>query len=265
MVLSVPEMGGTAPPVFTSVGRNGVNAPGDVFIIQSLLNDRLPKPHAPIPVNGIADVGMTLAIETYQASILLMLPPSGRVDPGSPTYNALAASPMVEGSSPPPATGHFGEVAERCGRRRHRFTQEMDSAGLGHRRAVGSGERLGRRHAARHQQPVRHQGGGRPACGGKLEPAKQSTARTFTITARFRAFDLLTQAFDEHGRLLATASVYKEAMRQVDNPKAFADALTGVYATGSELRLNFEMGYRDLRPEPVRSLAKVPAKGRASE
>ena len=84
VILSTDEMGRIAPPIFTSVGRGGANAPGDVFVIQSLLNDRLPKPHAPIPVNGVADVGTTLAIETYQAAILQMMPPSGRVDPGQP-------------------------------------------------------------------------------------------------------------------------------------------------------------------------------------
>src|SRR5262249_19663340 len=41
-ILSVDEMGRIAPPIFGSVGRGGTNAPGDVFIIQSLLNDRLP-------------------------------------------------------------------------------------------------------------------------------------------------------------------------------------------------------------------------------
>ena len=102
-------MGRIAPPIFTSVGRNGTNAPGDVFVIQSLLNDRLPKPHAPIPVNGVADVGTTLAIETYQATILQMLPPSGRIDPGSPTYYALASRPLVEYVAPP-SGGHFGQI-----------------------------------------------------------------------------------------------------------------------------------------------------------
>src|ERR1700722_11542938 len=85
-VLSVDEMGRIAPPIVTSVGRDGVNAPGDVFVIQSLLNDRLPKPHAPIPVNGVADVGLILAIETYQAVAVGMTPPTGRIDPGSATY-----------------------------------------------------------------------------------------------------------------------------------------------------------------------------------
>src|ERR1700739_4424630 len=38
-----------------------------------------------------------------------MLPPSGRVDPGSATYYALAARPLVA-NAPPLPTGHFGEV-----------------------------------------------------------------------------------------------------------------------------------------------------------
>ena len=41
----------------------------------------------------------------------------------------------------------------------------------------------------------------------------------------------LSEAFDDHGRLLATAPVYKDAMKEANNPEAFADALTGVYAT----------------------------------
>ena len=34
-----------------------------------------------------------------------------------------------------------------------------------------------------------------------------------------------------HGRLLATNKVYAPAMQLASNPDAFADALTGVYAT----------------------------------
>ena len=54
---------------------------------------------------------------------------------------------------------------------------------------------------------------------------------TITITARFRKFPTLADAFELHGKLLATAPVYKMAMTFVTNPDAFADALTGVYAT----------------------------------
>lgn len=49
--------------------------------------------------------------------------------------------------------------------------------------------------------------------------------------AKFRKFASLTDAFEEHGRLLANNPHYARAMTHVDDPDAFADALTGVYAT----------------------------------
>jgi flagellum-specific peptidoglycan hydrolase FlgJ len=63
---------------------------------------------------------------------------------------------------------------------------------------------------------------------------------TITVSLKFRVFDSLTQAFDEHGRLLATSSYYSAAMAQVQNPEAFADALTGVYATDPEYGLKLK-------------------------
>ena len=102
VILSTDEMGRVAPPIFASVGEGGVNAPGDVFVIQSLLNDRLPRPHTFLPVTGDPDPGFVLAIQAYQAVILGMNPPSGRVDPGSQTYYSLAARPLVEPDKPAP-------------------------------------------------------------------------------------------------------------------------------------------------------------------
>ena len=228
-VLSVDEMGRIAPPIFTSVGRGGANAPGDVFVIQSLLNDRLPKPHAPVPVTGVDDVGTTLAIETYQAVFLQMMPPSGRVDPGSPTYYALAARPLVE-NAPPPSVGHFGEVpsdvaaAAVASHNRWAVPASVTVAQWAVESAWGAAI-----------PPGSNNPFGIKAVGD--QPAVESPTRevingeNVVVTARFRAFDSLSQAFDEHGRLLATAPVYQDAMKQKDNPEAFADALTGVYAT----------------------------------
>ena len=45
-ILSTDQMGRVAAPITASVGVDAVNAPADVFVVQSLLNDRLPKPHA---------------------------------------------------------------------------------------------------------------------------------------------------------------------------------------------------------------------------
>ena len=228
-ILSTDEVGSVAPPIFTSVGQNAVNGPGDVFVIQSLLNDRLPKPHAPIPVNGVADVGTTLAIEAYQAEILQMLPPSGRVDPGSATYYALASRPLVE-YTPPPSAGHFGQIP----------TEVADAAVASHKKWTVPASVTVAQWAVESawgaaMPPGSNNPFGIKAVGDQLaveSPTREViNGENVTVTARFRAFDSLTQAFDEHGRLLATAPVYKDAMKQADNPEAFADALTGVYAT----------------------------------
>jgi flagellum-specific peptidoglycan hydrolase FlgJ len=69
------------------------------------------------------------------------------------------------------------------------------------------------------------------------QPAVESQTRevmagqSITISAKFRKFDSLGEAFDQHGKLLATSPAYAPAMKQKDDPDAFADALTGVYAT----------------------------------
>ncbi|MBV8564930.1 MAG: glucosaminidase domain-containing protein [Methylobacteriaceae bacterium] len=55
--------------------------------------------------------------------------------------------------------------------------------------------------------------------------------QSVVIMAEFRKFASLDEAFDQHGRLLATSSFYIRAMAVRDDPNAFADALTGVYAT----------------------------------
>jgi hypothetical protein len=228
-VLSVDEMGRIAPPIVTSVGREGVNTPGDVFVIQSLLNDRLLQPHAPVPVNGVADVGLTLAIESYQAVVLNMLPPSGRVDPGSATYYSLAARPLVN-AAPPTAVGHFGQVppdvadAAITSRKKWSVPASVTVAQWAVESAWGAA-----------MPPGSNNPFGIKAVGD--QPAVDSPTREVingedvVITAKFRAFDSISQAFDEHGRLLATAAVYGAAMKQKDDPEAFADALTGVYAT----------------------------------
>ena len=57
------------------------------------------------------------------------------------------------------------------------------------------------------------------------QPAVESPTRevidgeNIVITARFREFNSLAQAFDEHGRLLATSSHYKDAMLRRITPK----------------------------------------------
>jgi len=51
------------------------------------------------------------------------------------------------------------------------------------------------------------------------------------VQAAFRSFASDEEAFDAHGKLLATAGAYKNARSKLPDAIAFAHALTGVYAT----------------------------------
>lgn len=229
VILSTDEMGRIAPPIFTSVGREGANAPGDVFVVQSLLNDRLPRPHSPVPVTGVTDPGTVLAIEAYQAVVMNMVPPSGKVEPGSATYYALAARPLVQ-EARPTSTGHFGQVppevieAAVASRLKWSVPASITMAQWAVESAWGAS-----------MPPGSNNPFGIKAVGS--QPAVDSLTRevvsgaSITITAKFRKFDTLAEAFDQHGRLLASAPVYAPAMRLKEDAEAFADALTGVYAT----------------------------------
>jgi hypothetical protein len=222
-------MGRVAPPIVASVGRDGVNDPKDVFIIQSLLNQRLPKPHSPVPVTGAVDPGTILAIQAYQAVMLNMLPPSGRVEPGSATYYSLAARPLVD-DTPQKATGHYGQLPNDV----------IDAAIASHMHwnvpvSITIAQWIVESAWGTAMPPDSNNPFGIKASGD--QPAVESQTRevvngqSIVTTARFRKFTSLTEAFDLHGKLLATAPVYKVAMTFVTNPDAFADALTGVYAT----------------------------------
>ena len=228
-VLSTDAMGRVAPPIIASVGRDGVNDPKDVFVVQSLLNDRLPKPHSPVPVTGVADIGTTLAIEAYQAVMMNMIPPSGRVDPASPTYYSLAAHPLVN-DAPSTPMGHYGQVPQEVieaaeASRLHwnvpasvTLAQWVVESAWGAAVPPGSNNPFGIK-ATGTQDAVE-------------SPTREVIdGESVNVEAKFRKFASLSDAFDQHGRLLATSPVYKTAMAMAQNPDGFADALTGVYAT----------------------------------
>lgn len=231
VILSTDEAGAVAPPIFTSVGLDAVNGPGDVFVIQSLLNRRLPKPHTDVPVTGMMDPGTILAIKAFQAVVMNMNPPTGHVAPGSPTYYALAARPLVaKEQAPPPRFGHVGILppdvidAAKSSRQRWGIPPSITLAQWIVESAWGAA-----------MPPDSNNPFGIKALEG--QPAVESETRevidgkVVTITARFRRFASMSEAFELHGKLLSTGSPYRSAMEVVKDPDRFADALTGVYAT----------------------------------
>ncbi|NKM06061.1 hypothetical protein GFM29_19955 [Rhizobium leguminosarum bv. viciae] len=79
--------------------------------------------------------------------------------------------------------------------------------------------------------------------------------------ARFRKFANFDEAFSQHGRLLATSPYYRKAMEVREDPLAFADALTGAYATDPKYgsKLIKLIGQYDLTDYDVAATsAKVP-------
>ncbi len=230
-ILSTDETGSIAPPIFTSVGQDAVNGPGDVFVIQSLLNRRLPQPHVDIPVTGEIDPGTILAIKTFQAVVMNMNPPSGNVAPASQTYYALAARPMV--TKKPTQTMRFGhvgivppEVIEAAKASQTKWgipvpvilAQWIVESAWGAAMPPDSNNPFGIK-ALDSQSAV------------ECETREVVDGKVVTITARFRRFANLAEAFDMHGKLLATGTPYQAARVHLQDPDRFADALTGVYAT----------------------------------
>ncbi|SFG41679.1 hypothetical protein SAMN05518801_12416 [Novosphingobium sp. CF614] len=75
-----------------SVGRNGVNLPGDVKTVRQLLNTFLKNTGKPaLAANASVDDAMLAAIEAFQSQVMKFPHPDGRIDPGGKTITALVA------------------------------------------------------------------------------------------------------------------------------------------------------------------------------
>jgi flagellum-specific peptidoglycan hydrolase FlgJ len=71
--------------------------------------------------------------------------------------------------------------------------------------------------------------------GADWQPTQEyENGQWVTINAAFRVYDNVTESIDDHGELLATSGYYTQAMADRNDPDAFANALTGVYATNPD-------------------------------
>ena len=73
--------------------------------------------------------------------------------------------------------------------------------------------------------------GAGPAGSDVLPTQEYDGGQPVTRMASFRAYDNFAQSIEDHGKLLATSGYYGQAMAERQDPNAFANALTGVYAT----------------------------------
>jgi len=84
----------------TSVGREGVNRPEDVRLIQTLLNRHIRPPQSPLSVDGRIGTKTIAAITDFQRRVVKLPYPDGRVDPGGKTFRALVGTPIESPSRP---------------------------------------------------------------------------------------------------------------------------------------------------------------------
>jgi flagellum-specific peptidoglycan hydrolase FlgJ len=73
--------------------------------------------------------------------------------------------------------------------------------------------------------------GSGPAGSVMLPTQEFQNGQWVTVDAPFRAYHTIAQSIDDHAQLLATSGYYTHAMADRHSPDAFANDLTGVYAT----------------------------------
>lgn len=213
-----------------SVGQGGVNREQDVRLIQQLINAKLPIPLRPLAEDGVCGPLTITAIKEVQIRHLHLVHPSGRVDPGSATFQYLRGRAMgTTGTQTSSTTSSVlipaGVIAAAQAAQK---TWKIPAAVTIAQWALESG--WGKSMPAGSNNPF-----GIKAAGAQPYVEAQTKeyvkGQWITITAKFRKFDSLDDAFDQHGQLLATGAPYANARTHLDDANAFANALTGVYAT----------------------------------
>ena len=210
-----------------SVGAGGMNLRNDVLLIQQLINANLPIPLRPLVVDGRCGPFTIAAIQEIQRRDLRVTAPDGKIDPGGATFRFLAGGILPRPAKTVAGSGVFPSdviAAAQASQKAWKIPAAVTLAqwalesNWGKAMPVGSNNPFGIK-AAPGQDYV------------ESKTHEVVNGKVIAITAKFRKFSSIAEAFDQHGRLLATASPYAHARTLVGNPDAFADALTGVYAT----------------------------------
>jgi flagellum-specific peptidoglycan hydrolase FlgJ len=70
-----------------------------------------------------------------------------------------------------------------------------------------------------------------PAGSDPLPTHEYQNGQLVAATSSFRVYNNTSESIEDHGKLLATSGYYGKSMADRRNPNAFAQALTGIYAT----------------------------------
>jgi peptidoglycan hydrolase-like protein with peptidoglycan-binding domain len=211
--------------ITASVGNAGVNGCADVRLVQSLLNDRSEDPTSPLAVDGVCGPITVACIRHFQARTLGFCRQDGLIAPGDATMRALApvtlhAPAAIPAEPLPAAIVAAAQAAQRaCGVPACiSLAQWILESGRGAHMPPDSNNPFGIK--ATPNQPHVY-----------ARTREVVDGKSLFIEARFRKFGSVGEAFAAHARLLADFPPYRPAMAQAGNPDAFAEKLTGVYAT----------------------------------
>jgi flagellum-specific peptidoglycan hydrolase FlgJ len=108
--------------------------------------------------------------------------------------------------------------------------------------------------------------------GSDVQPTEEyENGQWITTNAPFRVYHNFAQSIEDHGDLLATSGYYTQAMANRSNPDAFANDLTGVYATNPEygadlinLMQQYNLYRYDAGPPSPAHAAPRPSPGRTA-
>ena len=213
--------------ISSSVGKDGVNMRRDVMFVQQLINSHLPIPLRPLKVDGTCGPFTIAAIEEIQRRNLHMDPADGKVDPNGATFRFLMGEGVPAPKKPAAASGPF-PAAVIAGAQASEKTWKIPAAITLAQWALESNWGKAMPPGSNNPFGIKAKAGEPYVEANTHEVIK---GKRVLVVAKFRKFASLDDAFDQHGRLLATAGAYAHARTLISNPDAFADALTGVYAT----------------------------------
>jgi peptidoglycan hydrolase-like protein with peptidoglycan-binding domain len=230
------------PEIQASVGRDGVNDPSDVLLVQQQLNRVRPALNAiaALVEDGLIGEKTIGAILAFQSQIVGMKTPDGRIDPGGRTWKSLIgygvpAAPTLPASIPPviDTTNRPANVIA--------FLEQTLTAAQQVRATWGVPVSICLAQAALES------GWGQSVKGNAYFGIKgksltgQSTDFTthefvdgekITIQDSFRAYQDFAESADDYGRFLRSKPRYEECFEHSNDPLAFADSLQAAgYAT----------------------------------
>lgn len=226
------------PSLRNSVGQNGVNEPDDVRIVQRLLN----RFHAnlgvaaPLVEDGIIGPKTLSLITAFQARMVGMTSPDGRVDPGGRTWEKLNPAPAASSAPPSAFATSVARPANVSAFIEHTLAaaqQVQTDWGVPVSICLAQAAlESGWGQAVKDNAYFGIKGKSLSGQSTNFTTTEFINGRQVTIRDSFRAYADFAEAADDYGRFLRTNPRYQDCFNHPLDAAAFADSLQAAgYAT----------------------------------